>query len=307
MEARLRWRDRRVCTGTSIIARNFPDAPTVMCKAVGGSTVHWAAMCPRLQEHEFKTASLYGAIAGADIADWPLTLSDLEPFYDRAEDKMGVTGTNGIPRHPPTNNYKVMAAGARRIGYTQVRMNNTAINSRPRDGRNACDQIGFCMQGCVSGAKWSTANSELPKAGGGVSGAGGCAAARCRTVQARGAVAQALRRVRSARRGQARLGGLRFVLLRHHLRCPARGAASGDHAGDHASRAPISDLGRCRPDGLGRRYLPQAVPTCAEGRGAGERQRRWLPDGERARPVHVRPHGDLAPRADAALRQAARS
>ena len=57
-----------------------------------------------------------------------------------------------------------MAAGARRIGYTQVRMNNTAINSRPRDGRNACDQIGFCMQGCVSGAKWSTANSELPKA-----------------------------------------------------------------------------------------------------------------------------------------------
>ena len=142
---------------------------------------------------------------------------------------------------------------------------------------------------------------------GGVSGAGGCAAARCRTVQARGAVAQALRRVRSARRGQARLGGLRFVLLRHHLRCPARGAASGDHAGDHASRAPISDLGRCRPDGLGRRYLPQAVPTCAEGRGAGERQRRWLPDGERARPVHVRPHGDLAPRADAALRQAARS
>ena len=102
MEARLRWRDRRVCTGTSIIARNFPDAPTVMCKAVGGSTVHWAAMCPRLQEHEFKTASLYGAIAGANIADWPLTLSDLEPFYDRAEDKMGVTGTNGIPRHPPT-------------------------------------------------------------------------------------------------------------------------------------------------------------------------------------------------------------
>ena len=164
MDAKLRWRDQRVCTGTSIIARNFSDAPAVMCKAVGGSTVHWAAMCPRLREHEFKTASLYGAIAGADIADWPLALSDLEPFYDRAEDKMGVTGTNGIPRHPPTNNYKVMAAGARRIGYTQVRMNNMAINSRPRDGRNACDQIGFCMQGCASGAKWSTANSELPKA-----------------------------------------------------------------------------------------------------------------------------------------------
>ena len=77
---------------------------------------------------------------------------------------MGVTGTNGIPRHPPTNNFKVMAAAARRIGYTDVRVNNMAINSEPRDGRNACDQIGFCMQGCVSGAKWSTANSELPRA-----------------------------------------------------------------------------------------------------------------------------------------------
>ena len=35
-----------------------------------------------------------------------------------------------------------------------------AINTKPRDGRNACDHIGFCTQGCPSGAKWSTANSE---------------------------------------------------------------------------------------------------------------------------------------------------
>ncbi|HJO68334.1 MAG TPA: GMC oxidoreductase, partial [Rhodospirillales bacterium] len=32
------------------------------------------------------------------------------------------------------------------------------------DGRNACDQIGFCMQGCASGAKWSTLYTEIPKA-----------------------------------------------------------------------------------------------------------------------------------------------
>ena len=164
MDAKLSWNDPRVCTGSSIIPRTFPDSPTSMCKAVGGSTLHWGAVCPRLLEHEFQTATLYGAIPGAEIADWPFGLAALEPYYDRAEDKMGVTGTHGIPRHAPTNNFKAMAAAARRIGYTDVRMNNLAINTVPRNGRNACDHIGFCMQGCASGAKWSTANSELPRA-----------------------------------------------------------------------------------------------------------------------------------------------
>ena len=164
MDAKLSWNDRRVCTGSSIIARTFPEKPTSMCKAVGGSTIHWGGTCLRLREHEFRTATVYGVIPGAEIADWPFGLAELEPYYQRAEDKMGVTGTHGIPRHPPTNNFKVMAAAARRIGYTDVRVNNMAINSEPRNGRNACDQIGFCMQGCASGAKWSTANSELSRA-----------------------------------------------------------------------------------------------------------------------------------------------
>ena len=38
-----------------------------------------------------------------------------------------------------------------------------AINSAPRDGRGACQQIGFCFQGCKSGAKWSTLYAEIPK------------------------------------------------------------------------------------------------------------------------------------------------
>jgi choline dehydrogenase-like flavoprotein len=38
-----------------------------------------------------------------------------------------------------------------------------AINSQPRDGRGSCQQIGFCFQGCKSGAKWSTLYTEIPK------------------------------------------------------------------------------------------------------------------------------------------------
>ncbi len=164
MPDKLGWNDPRTCTGDSFVAREFPDTPVSMCKGVGGTTLHWAGLCPRFQAHEFKAATTYGAIDGAALADWPLGIEELEPYYDRAEVKMGVTGTHGIPRHRGNNNYRVVAAGARRIGYTSIWTGNLAINLEPRDGRNACDHIGFCMQGCRSGAKWTTANSEIPKA-----------------------------------------------------------------------------------------------------------------------------------------------
>ncbi len=160
----LSWTDPRSCTGSSPIAKNFADAPTLTCKGVGGTTLHWAAMTPRFQAHEFKARSTYGALSGANIADWPLSLDDVAPYYERAEDKMGVTGTHGIPMPPEINNYKVIKAGGRRLGYTEIDTNNVAVNMNPRDGRNGCDQIGFCQQGCRSGAKWSTMNAEIPKA-----------------------------------------------------------------------------------------------------------------------------------------------
>ena len=87
----------------------------------------------------------------------------MEPYYDRAEDKMGVTGTHGIPRLPGNNNFRVLAAGAKKLGYKEFHTGNMAINSQPRDGRGGCQQIGFCFQGCKSGAKWSTLYTEIPK------------------------------------------------------------------------------------------------------------------------------------------------
>jgi choline dehydrogenase-like flavoprotein len=159
MFARLSWLDKRIGTGDL-----NASLPLWVCKTVGGTTVHWAAAALRFQEHEFKGRTTYGDIQGANLLDWPLTLADLAPFYDKAEDKMGVTGTHGIPRLPGNNNYKVLAAGAKRVGYKEFHTGNMAINSQPRDGRPACHQIGFCMEGCAIGAKWSTLYTEIPKA-----------------------------------------------------------------------------------------------------------------------------------------------
>ena len=159
----LAWKDMRTTSGTWRVHKDFPNLPAWIVKAVGGSTVHWAGASLRFQEHEFRTRTVYGALVGANLADWPITLADLEPYYAKAEFKMGVTGTNDIPRLPGNNNFKVMHAGATKLGYKIVHTGNMAINSQPRDERGSCQQIGFCFQGCKSGAKWSTLYTEIPK------------------------------------------------------------------------------------------------------------------------------------------------
>src|SRR5882724_6721132 len=159
----LAWKDMRTTSGSWRVAKDFSGLPAWIVKSVGGSTVHWAGASLRFQEHEFKARTTYGALAGANLLDWPITLAEMKPYYDKAENKMGVTGTHGIPRLPGNNNFKVLAAGAKKLGYKDFHSGNMAINSQPRDGRGSCQQIGFCFQGCKSGAKWSTLYTEIPK------------------------------------------------------------------------------------------------------------------------------------------------
>ena len=160
----LAWLDPRTTSGSWRVAKDFSGLPAWICKTVGGTTVHWAGASLRLREHEFKAKTTYGAVKGANLLDWPVTLDELEPYYARAEFKMGVTRTNDIPGLPGNNNFKIMEYGAKKIGYQTVHTGRMAINSKDRDGRGACQQIGFCFQGCKSGAKWSTLYTEIPKA-----------------------------------------------------------------------------------------------------------------------------------------------
>src|SRR5499427_10196760 len=160
----LAWLDKRTTSGSWRVAKDFPNLPAWICKTVGGTTTHWAGASLRLQEHEFRDRTVYGDVQGASLLDWPLTLKELEPFYSRAEDKMGVTRTHDISGLPGNNNFKVMYAGAKKAGYVNCNTGHMAINSRPRADRGRCLQIGFCFQGCKSGAKWSTLYTEIPAA-----------------------------------------------------------------------------------------------------------------------------------------------
>jgi choline dehydrogenase-like flavoprotein len=159
------WLDNRTTSGSWRIVKDFPNLPAWTVKAVGGSTTHWAGACPRFQEYEFSTRSFYGEIDGANLLDWPISAEELAPFYDQAEQRIGVTHRHGRPPLPANNNYKVFANGAERVGYTRYATGPYGTNAEEYDGRPASIQDGFNFQGDKRGAKWSPLIADLPKAG----------------------------------------------------------------------------------------------------------------------------------------------
>ncbi len=159
----LAWLDARTTSGDWRVARDFSGLPAWIVKAVGGTTTHWAGASLRFQPHEWKAKTTYGNVPGANLLDWPIDAEEMAPWYEKAEAKLGVTRTGGRAGLPGSNNFKVFEAGAKKLGYKEVHTGRMAINSDDYDGRVACQQTGFCFQGCKWGAKWSAAYTDIPR------------------------------------------------------------------------------------------------------------------------------------------------
>jgi len=158
------WLDPRTTSGSWRVSKDFPGLPAWIVKAVGGTTTHWAGATPRFKDFELKARSTYGEVAGATLLDWPITLEELEPYYDKAEIAIGSTHRHGRPPLPANNNYKVFANGAERVGYKLYATGPYGTNAEPYDGRPASVQDGFNFQGDKHKSKWSTLVREIPRA-----------------------------------------------------------------------------------------------------------------------------------------------
>jgi choline dehydrogenase-like flavoprotein len=158
------WTDTRTASGSWRVATDFPNLPAWIVKAVGGTTTHWSGATPRFKAHEFRARSTYGRIDGANLLDWPITLEELEPYYTRAEDAIGSTHRGGRKPLPANNNYKVLAAGAEKLGMKHYATGPYGTNAEPYDGRPASIQDGFNFQGDKNRSKWSTMVREIPRA-----------------------------------------------------------------------------------------------------------------------------------------------
>lgn len=160
----LSWLEPRRATGSWTLAVDSPSLPAWNGRAVGGTALLWTGLTPRFKAHEFRTESTYGAVDGASLADWPLGLDGLAPYYAEAEAAMGVSHRGGRPPMPANANYRVLANGAERVGYRHYATGPYATNVDPYDGRPGTIQDGFNSQGDRRRSKWTPLVSEIPKA-----------------------------------------------------------------------------------------------------------------------------------------------
>lgn len=128
---------------------------------VGGLAMHWGGVTPRWSPEDFRTRSMFGI---GD--DWPITYEDLDPYYQEAEELMGVAGEQGPaamdPRGKPfpmgpiplTYNLSLLKEWAAKSGIATWSQ-PVAKNSRPFDGRAECCRNDTCSPICPTGAKYS--------------------------------------------------------------------------------------------------------------------------------------------------------
>ena len=62
---------------------------------VGGATLRWSGVAPRLSEGDFALRSRYGV-----MQDWPVSYEELVPAFERAEAALQVAGAPGAPEQP---------------------------------------------------------------------------------------------------------------------------------------------------------------------------------------------------------------
>jgi len=145
---------------------------------VGGSSNFMSGFFHRLKPKDFRLLSEYGPIEGANIVDWPLSYDEMEPYYDKVEKVVGVSGRvikhpHQEPRSskdfpfPPTAEHPIakhIDAACERLGFHSIPMPR-AIIPRNALGRNACSYSGFCgSYGCATGAKSSSRAALLDSA-----------------------------------------------------------------------------------------------------------------------------------------------
>lgn len=155
-----------------------------MANMVGGTSVHYSTMSWRFREDDFRvrssTVEKYGEEAlpeGTSVADWAVTYDEMEPYYEKVEKLIGVSGKGGenpfeSPRTsdyplPPVQRFEgaeYIGEGMEKLGYHPFAI-PSGIISEEYDGRPACTYCGYCSgMGCWNDSKSSTLVSAIPRA-----------------------------------------------------------------------------------------------------------------------------------------------
>jgi choline dehydrogenase-like flavoprotein len=144
---------------------------------VGGGTMSYGAMAWRFMPQDFRMRSIYGQPAGSSLEDWPVSYDDLEPFYDKAEYEIGISGDysgtpfkgprkRDLPMPPlePNREFTILEPAAKRLGLHPFHI-PMARNSVPYNGRGPCMRCRWCVGfACEPDAKNGSQNTVIPTA-----------------------------------------------------------------------------------------------------------------------------------------------
>ena len=142
---------------------------------VGGGTLSYGAMAWRYLPQDFRMRSTYGVPAGSSLEDWPISYDDLEPFYEKAEYEIGVSGDYAdtpfhgprrrplpMPPLPPNREFEILWPAAKRLGLHPFHI-PMARNSVPYNGRGPCMRCRWCVGfACEVDAKNGSQNTVIP-------------------------------------------------------------------------------------------------------------------------------------------------
>ena len=135
---------------------------------VGGRTIMWGRQSYRLSDYDFKAASHDGY---GD--DWPVSFAELEPYYEKVERFIGISGQReGLKQLPDSYFLPPMALSCGEQVLKQavdgmgrrLTIGRCAVNTRAHNGRAACHYCGPCHRGCMTGSYFSSPVSTLPAA-----------------------------------------------------------------------------------------------------------------------------------------------
>ncbi len=144
---------------------------------VGGGTLSYGAQAWRYMPQDFRMKSTYGAPVGSSLEDWPISYDDLEPFYEKAEYEIGISGDySGTPFHgprrrplpmpplPPNREFGILEPAAKRLGLHPFHL-PMARNSIAYNGRGPCMRCRWCCGfACEVDAKNGSQNTVIPVA-----------------------------------------------------------------------------------------------------------------------------------------------
>lgn len=153
----------------------YPGKPFTWVRAriVGGKTLHWGRLSWRFSDLDFKAASH----DGFDV-DWPIDYKEIAPYYDKAEEWIGVSGNKDGLWWQPDGNYlppmaltcgdQILKSATEKLGWKliqpRVAMLTQVKDHHRKHGRAQCHYCGSCGNGCSVGAMFNSLSSTLPAA-----------------------------------------------------------------------------------------------------------------------------------------------